>query len=317
MARKKPVRRKKVKPSSVGPAAAETRLEPAGALLALAGQVEADEGAVIGTYRDPFGGHEVLVAALPIDKVEPTPYQRDASEPHVKRLMTVIEKIGHFLDPVVAVRQDGRYWTPNGNHRLQAMKRLGARSVVALVVPDPAIAFKILALNTEKAHNLREKSLEALRMARELARGSKAGERDFAFELEEPSYLTLGFCYEQRPRFSGGAYQPILRRVEDFLDLPLSRSLPERESRAAKLLDLDARVARLVARLKDKGLTSPYLKPFVVARLNPIRFSKATEFDFDEVFDKMLAAAGRFNTDRVKQEDVARAGGAPEPADEA
>ena len=316
MAKKKAVRRKKVKPASLGPAPLETRVDPAGPLASLAEQVAGDGGAVLGAYRDPFGGHDVMVAALPLDAVEPTPYQRDPSEPHVKRLMTVIEKIGFFLDPIIAVRHDDRYWTPNGNHRLQAMKRLGARTVVALLVPDPAVAFKILALNTEKAHNLREKALEAVRMARELGRTGRATERDFAFELEEPSYVTLGFCYEQRPRFSGGAYQPILKRVEDFLDLPLARALAGREGRARKLLGLDDRVAAIVERLKEKGLKSPYLKPFVVARLNPIRFSKATEFDFDEVFDKMLASAGRFNVDRVKQEDVARAGGAPEGAGE-
>ena len=66
------------------------------------------------------------------------------------------------LDPIIMVRHDDRYWTPNGNHRLQALRKLGAKSVTALVVPEPEIAFKILALNTEKAHNLREKSLEAI-----------------------------------------------------------------------------------------------------------------------------------------------------------
>jgi ParB family chromosome partitioning protein len=60
--------------------------------------------------------------------------------------------------------------------------------------------------------------------------------------------------------------------------------------------------------LKAKGLTSPYLKPFVVARVNPIRFSKATEFDFDEVMDKMTSSAKKFNVDKIKQEDVAKSG---------
>ena len=129
-------------------------------------QVEADGGAVLGSYSDPFGGTCVLLVALPIDRVEPTPYQRDPSEPHVKRLMTVIEKVGRFLDPVVLIRHDDRYWTPNGNHRLQAMKKLGAQTIVGLLVPDAEVAFKILALNTEKAHNVKEKSLETIRMAR-------------------------------------------------------------------------------------------------------------------------------------------------------
>ncbi|MGE5359857.1 MAG: ParB/RepB/Spo0J family partition protein, partial [Bacteroidales bacterium] len=231
MAKKKVVRRRrKVQPASVGLAAADTRTQIAGELQALANLVEKDGGAVLGAYREPFGGKEILLSALPIDRVEPTPYQRDPSDPHVKRLMTVIEKIGQFLDPVIAIRQDGRYWTPNGNHRLQALKRLGVRSVVALLLPDPEVAFKILALNTEKAHNLKEKSLETIRMARELAKAAATRpESDFAFEFEQPSYLTLGICYEQRPRLSGGAYQPVLRRIDQFLDDPMADAFETRE----------------------------------------------------------------------------------------
>ena len=88
--------------------------------------------------------------------------------------MTVIEKVGRFLDPLVLIRQDDGYWTPNGNHRLQAMKKLGAKSIIGLLVPDPEVAFKILALNTEKAHNVKEKSLETIRMARALAARKEA-----------------------------------------------------------------------------------------------------------------------------------------------
>jgi ParB family chromosome partitioning protein len=310
--RKKAVRRKKVAPGTVGLMASETQQNLA-ELDAIGSLVERDGGSVIGRYRDPFGGLGLVVAALPIDIVEPTPYQRDPSDAHVKRLMTVIEKIGRFLDPVVAIREDGRYFTPNGNHRLQAMKKLGARSIVALVVPDAQVAFKILALNTEKAHNLREKSLETIRMARALAKSSDAREESFAFEFEQPAFLTLGVCYEDRPRLSGGAYQPILRRVDAFLDEPIGRALKERERRGRKILKLDDAVSIAVEKLKAKGLTSPYLKPFVVARVNYTRFSKATSFDFDEALDRIVASAQKFNVDRIKQEDVAKVGGgAPE-----
>src|SRR5213593_1129330 len=169
MAKKKAVRRKKVAAGSIGLTPAETRQAAAVELDQLAAQVEQDGGAVLGRYSDPFGGRPLLLAALPIASVEPTPYQRDPSEAHVKRLMGVVEKIGLFLDPIIAIRHDDQYWTPNGNHRLQALKKLGAKTIVALIVPDPEVAFKILALNTEKAHNLREKSLETIRMARALA----------------------------------------------------------------------------------------------------------------------------------------------------
>src|SRR5437870_1459891 len=307
--RKKPVRRKKASPASVGLTPTEIRDVSGDLVAALSRQVDADGGAVISSYNDPFGGKPILLVALPVDRVEPTPYQRDPSAAHVKRLMSVIETIGRFLDPIVAVRHDNQYWTPNGNHRLQALKKLGVRTVVALLVPDAEVAFKILALNTEKAHNLREKSLETIRMARALARTSAQREHDFAFEFEQPAFLTLGVCYEERPRLSGGAYQPILRRVDEFLDRPIGQALKERERRGRKILKLDDGVSAAVEKLKARGLTSPYLKPFVVARINFTRFSKATSFDFDETLDKIIASASKFNVDRIKQEDVAKSGG--------
>ncbi len=314
MAKKKTVRRKKAAAGSGGLTPVEVRKADSSELDALAGQVEADDGTVLGRYREPFGGKPVLLVALPVAAVEPTPYQRDPSDAHVKRLMGVVEKIGLFLDPIIAIRHEDKYWTPNGNHRLQALRKLGVKAVVALLVPDPQVAFKILALNTEKAHNLKEKSLETIRMARALA-GSRASsgepERSFEFEFELPSFLTLGAAYEERPRLSGGAYQPILRRVDDFLDEPMQKSLKERERRAKKVLKLDDAVTAVVEKLKAKGLTSPYLKPFVVARVNYTRFSKATSFDFDEAFDKIIASAQKFNVDRVNQQDVAKAGGGP------
>ena len=312
MAKKqKTTRRKKPAAGSVGLTTEQVcaTTDPRG--RELIAQVAADGGAVLGSYSDPFGGTCVLLAALPIDRVEPTPYQRDPSDAHVKRLMTVIEKVGRFLDPIVVIRHADQYWTPNGNHRLQAMKKLGAKTIIGLLVTEEEVAFKILALNTEKAHNVKEKSLETIRMARALAERKSGQESDYAFEFEQAPYLTLGAAYEERRSLSGGAYHPVLRRIDDFLEEPIAKALKERGRRAAKVLKLDDAVNTVVAALKSKGLTSPYLKPFVVARVNPIRFSKSTEFDFDEVMDKMIASANKFNVDRVKQEDVAKVGGAP------
>jgi ParB family chromosome partitioning protein len=292
MAKKKQaVRRKKQAAASVGLSPAETRAGTS-ATDKLASLVDDDGGVVLGAYRDPFGGKPVLFVSLPIDRVEPTPFQRDPSEPHVKR-----------------------YWTPNGNHRLQAMRRLGARTVVALLIPEAEVAYQILALNTEKAHNLREKSLETIRMARALADESREPEAAFAFQFDQPSFLTLGAAYESRPRLSGAVYQSVLRRIDDFLDTALPKAVAERERRAKLVLAVDDRVTAIVEKLKARGLTSPYLRPFVAARINPIRFSKASSFDFDEVMEKMTASAGKFNIDKVKAEEVTRASGPPADED--
>jgi ParB family chromosome partitioning protein len=313
MAKRKPAkRRKRVGAKSVGLDAVETSGIDDPAVRKLTTQIANAGGAALAAYREPFGGTLAVLAALPIDRVEPTPYQRDPSDAHVKRLMTVIETLGRFLDPIVAVPHDEVYWTPNGNHRLQAMRKLGAKSVVALVIPDVEVAFKILALNTEKAHNLKEKSLEVIRMLRALAdERSSQTEREFAFEFDQPAFLTLGAAYEERPRLSGGAYHSLLRRIDDFLDERLPRALKERSRRAALILSIDNEVGSIVEKLKKRGFTSPYLRPFVVARINPIRFSTSTEFDFDEVLGKMQKNAAKFNVDKIRQEDVVRAGGGP------
>ena len=277
--------------------------------------IQESGGGVVGAYRDPVGGFWQLVASLPTETVVPTPFQRDLSDTHVAKLGDVIGRMGRFLDPIIAVRTaEGAYWTPNGHHRLAAMRKLGARSILAVVVPEISVAYQILAMNTEKGHNLREKSLEVIRMARSLAAIDQRPEKDCALEFEEPDYLTLGLTYEQRGRFSGGAYHPVLRRVEAFLESPIAEALETRAKRAARLLELDDRVAAAVTALKDRGFTSPYLKAFVVARLNPLRFRKGAAMSADDALEAMSSAAQKFDVEKVKIGDLASA--PPGPAEE-
>jgi ParB family chromosome partitioning protein len=311
--RKRAPRKQKVEAASRGLTPAQVGAEAPAELSALVAAVLGDGGRVLGSYRDPLGGHWQVLAALPLERVAPTPYQRDLSDAHVKRLTGVIDKLDRFLDPIVAVRNDdGSYWTPNGNHRRAAMSALGARSIVALVVPDAELAYRILALNTEKAHNLKEKASEVIRMARALAELSGAPETDYALQFEEPSLLTLGLCYEQRPRFAGSAYHSVLRRVDAFLSRPLLDALAERGRRAQELLLIDDAVAEAVTALKQRGLTSPYLKSYVIARVNPIRFSKAAQPDYAATLGKMLLSARAFDAGKVRADQVAASGGPPD-----
>jgi ParB family chromosome partitioning protein len=318
----KPRRRKKpmAEPRSRGiaPDAIGAGTPPA-ALTRLAESIQADGGAVLAPYKDPLGGNWQLFAALPIDLVEPTPFQRDLSKPHVERLSRAMDRLGRYLDPMIVVRgeqPDGEgtrpYWTPNGNHRLAALKALGARSVVAIVVPDVEVAHRILLLNTEKAHNLRERSLEVIRLAELLVSTESRPERDYEIEFEEPALLTLGLCYQQNGRFAGGAYHPVLRRAEKWSSSALPKALEVRRERAARVLELDEAVSQAMKKLKERGFESPYLRPFVIARINPLRFKRGGNPDVDETLDTMLASARRFDAGRVRADQVARAGGAPE-----
>jgi len=251
-----------------------------------------------------------LLAALPLELVEPTPYQRDLSPTHVARLAHAIDRLGRFLDPVIAVRAEGgKYWTPNGHHRLGALRSLGARAITALIVPEHEVAHRILLLNTEKAHNLRERALEVIRLAEGLAQLDERPEREFEAEFEEAALLTLGVCYQENGRFSGGAYHSVLKRVDKFLSAKLPKALETRRQRAATLLRLNEVVNQAVSALKARGFESPYLKAFVVARINPIRFKRGAKADFDETIDKMLVAAERFDVGKIKVQQLARTGG--------
>jgi ParB family chromosome partitioning protein len=270
-------------------------------------------GAPIGAYRDPLGGRPLMLASLPLNAVQPTPFQRDLSPTHAKRLALKIDETAAFLDPLIVVRgEDGRLWTPNGRHRLAAAKVLGLKQITALISPDDKLAYRILALNTEKAHNLRDRSLEVIRMARSLAkRQATSKESQFTAEFESADLLTLGMVYEKSSRFAGGAYSALLKKVDRFSERTLPVSLREREGFAARLLDIDSQVKKLITTLQARGFKSPYLRNYVVARINPVRFHKAKKGDTQppmplaQALTRMAASARTFKVDSVSNSDLA------------
>jgi ParB family chromosome partitioning protein len=121
----------------------------------------------------------------------------------------------------------------------------------------------------------------------------------------------LGLVYEKSSRFAGGAYSSFLKKVDRFSERTLAASLREREGFAARVLDIDAQVKRIIALLTARGFKSPYLRNYVVARINPVRFHKAKKGDakpampLAQALTRMAAAAKRFNTESVSNSDLA------------
>jgi ParB family transcriptional regulator, chromosome partitioning protein len=296
-----------------GPLPGESAIATGDAAIAqVSEKVQRAGGATLVAFRDPYAGSPVVLASLPLKAVEPTPFQRDLSRTHAQRLVDAIGAAGLFLDPVIAVAGGDGFWTPNGRHRLAAAKQLGLRSVTALVVADEAIAYRILALNTEKAHNLRDKSLEVIRMARALAKEQpRSAEKDNATSFEEPHFLTLGIAYEERGRFSGSSYTSMLRRVDRFLPDALPKALRQREQWAERLMDIDDRVSEHVKRLQEIGFKSPYLRQLVVARVNPVRWIKIERGEtkppmpIGEALTRMTASVRKFDPSKVRAQDLA------------
>jgi ParB family chromosome partitioning protein len=174
-------------------------------------------------------------------------------------------------------------------------------------VPDADVAYQILALNTEKAHNLKEKSLEVIRMYRGLVEEApRKTEEDFAFQFEAPHFVTLGLLYEENARFAGGAFAPILRRVDKFLKGTLPKALEEREERSAMVREADDKLGSVVARLKKRGIKHPYVKNYVLARTTPLTRARKTLPSFEVTFRKLAENLEGFDVGKVRYEDVAR-----------
>jgi ParB family transcriptional regulator, chromosome partitioning protein len=289
---------------------------PPKTVLELLARIESAGGHVLAVYREPVGDHWQAFALLPPGAVVPTPYQRDLSPTHAKRLQEMVKKVDRFVDPIVVVSPTpGTYWTPNGHHRLMALTKLKAKWVPAIVIPEPEVAFQILALNTEKAHNLKEKSLEVVRMYRGLLEEEpRKGEGDYAFQFEAPHLITLGMLYEENRRFAGGAFAPILKRVDKFLEGSFAKTRREREGRAAAVKDADTALGKAVAALKKRGINHPFVKNYVLARTTPLTRQRKTIPSFDQAFSKLVANIEAFDVSKVSYQDVQRAGMYAAPA---
>lgn len=285
-------------------------------MQALAEQVGRDGGHVLAIFQDPIGDHWQIFSLLPIDQVEPTPYQRDLSRSHTKRLQEVMKKIDRFVDPIVAVSPEPRkYWTPNGHHRLAALQHLKGKFIPAILIPEETVAYQILALNTEKAHNLKEKSLEVIRMYRGLVeKAPRDTEEDYAFQFESPHFITLGLLYEENRSFAGGAFNPILRRVDKFLKMTLPKGLEERQRRAELVRQADEQLSEIVTRLRSRGLRHPFVKNFVLARTTPLTRARKTLPSFEVTFRKLKENLEQFDVSKIRYDEIARSSMMSAPA---
>jgi len=292
--------------------------EPPQAARALAEQVERDGGHTLALYREPVGDHWQIFCLLPAERVEASPYQRDLSPTHVKRLTDAVKKLDRFLDPVVALSpRPGVYWTPNGNHRRTALAKLRAEYVPSILVVEPEVGYQILPLNTEKAHNLKEKSLEVIRMYRGLAAEEPAStEEDWAFQFESAHFITLGLLYEGNTRFAGGAFAPILRRVDKLLKMTLRRGLEERGERAGMVRAADEALAIVVAKIKKRGINHPYVKNYILARTTPLTRTRKTLPAFEPTFKRLRESIEAFDVGKVRYEDIQRSAIMAVPAGE-
>jgi len=289
--------------------------EPSRQAQELASQVERDGGRVLALYQEPVGEHWQIFCLLPRARCEASPYQRDLSPTHVKRLTESIKRLDRFVDPIVVISpRPGIYWTPNGNHRRTVLDKLKADFIPAILVVEPEMVFEVLPLNVEKAHNLKEKSLEVIRMYRALVKEEpETTEERWTFQFESAHFVTLGLLYEENKRFAGGAFAPILRRVDKFLKHALPKGLEARTERADLVREADAALGAVVTKVKKRGINHPYVKNYLLARTTPLTRARKTLPSFEQTFKKLRLNLEEFDVGKVRYDDIQRSSimGAP------
>ena len=282
--------------------------EPSKPAQELASQIERDGGQVLALYQEPVGDHWQIFCLLPRTKCEASPYQRDLSPTHVKRLTESIKRLDRFVDPIVAISpRPGVYWTPNGNHRRAVLDKLKAEVIPVILVVEPEMLFEVLPLNVEKAHNLKEKSLEVIRMYRALVKEEPdTTEEKWASQFESPHFITLGLLYEENRRFAGGAFAPILRRVDKFLKQTLPKGLDTRTERADLVRAADQALGLAVAKIKKRGINHPYVKNYLLARTTPLTRARKTLPSFEQTFKKLKDNLDEFDVSKVRYDEIQR-----------
>ncbi|NPA40052.1 MAG: ParB N-terminal domain-containing protein [Thermodesulfobacteria bacterium] len=193
----------------------------------------------LAAFEDPVKRQPLKLAMFKIDEVHRPPFQRDISESLKKHLEMAIEKLG-FLTPIVVVEKDGKYYVVDGQHRLEAMRDLGAREILGIIA-DESLYHHILEFNTEKPPNVKEKSKQAYRLYNDLLREDPSLiEEELFTYFKDPVYITFGFALEEfDSRFPASFYESFVSKIDHFLNMPIGEAAEERRKRAEALVDLN------------------------------------------------------------------------------
>ena len=261
---------------------------------------------VLAEYNDPIKGLPLKFALIPVGDLKIPPFQRDLSDLLVKRLFVSMEKLG-FLHPIVVYRDDeqGGIYVIDGQHRLEAAKMLGAKELPAIVIPKE-LALNIMEFNTEKPPNIREKASQAYRLYQEfLKKAPQTEELELAFYIEEPSYITLGFVLEElNKKFPAGAFELLLKKIDEFLAQPLEEAAQERRRRAQKVYEVGEKLNEVYEKL---GMTNALMKTELLRKAIQKVYGKRVrkiEDDFYTALDKVKKALEEIGEEGLNGEEI-------------
>lgn len=239
--------------------------------------------------KDEYKGYNIFVAEIPVHRLEVVVYQRKPSKAHVKNLVKSISSIGFVVPLVVAKKpNEDKFIILDGQHRYLACLDLGIKAIPCFIIPWD-YATLMINLNIEKQPNIKEKSYVALRIYNELVDmfpEKRETEEEIIQSVEEIYFVTVGMVYDVEDKFSGSSWEPILKKADWPLDLPLKEAKIQRNKRAEIIHELHQIVKDIVSRLKEIGISHPFVYKEVVSYANPIKRQRAI-VEFDEIFSQI------------------------------
>ncbi len=252
-------------------------------------------------FRDPHKRQALVLKTLPIDRLEVVEHQRKARPAHVEHLVSSIERIG-FIVPLIAVETKGngkeRYVVIDGQHRLQAAREVGVRSLPVVIVP-PRLASRMMNLNVEKDLNIREKAVVALGIYRSFLDSQpdlKENDPEVEDSIEKAYYVTLGLAYEKPGRLAGSAFEPLLKKCDFFLRRNIQNAYEARDERAGRVMEANSLVKNVIDKAKEIGAFHQYFQYQLISAIDPFKRKRGRQ-NFDELFDKAIAKLQKLNDD--------------------
>jgi len=240
-------------------------------------------------FKDPAKKQPLSVTVVRKADLDVVSHQRKPRATHLKALTSSIERIG-FVTPLVVVERDGRFVIIDGQHRFQAGSDMGLKEFPVMVVPEK-LARRMMNLNVEKDLNIRERCQIALSIYREMLEekpSKKEDDGEVTDSIDNAHYVTLGLAYEGSGRIAGGAFEPILKKLDGFLDEALADAMPIREERAQQVIEAWGLVKQVEDTMKSKGTWHSMARYQILAYADPAKRARKPQ-DWTKTFPKFLA----------------------------
>jgi ParB family chromosome partitioning protein len=250
-------------------------------------------------FKDPKKRQPLTVKTVKKTDLEVIGHQRKPRASHLKQLTASIERIG-FVTPLIVVERDGpdapsgapskKFVIIDGQHRFTAGSELGVREFPVVVVPEK-LARRMMSLNVEKDLNIRERceiSLSIYREVLEQKPNMKEDDEEISDTIDNAHYVTLGLAYEGPGRLAGGALEPILKKVDGFLNKTLSEAYEVRQGRAEKVLEAWKLVKAVEDALKSKNKWHSMVRYQIISAADPAKRARKPQ-DFEKAFPKFIA----------------------------